>query len=759
MQSLSTNRRLVASRIGIAIMAGLVATQVHAQAVSRAAPATSSSDDTLAEIIVTAQRRSEDLQSVPVAVTPISAQDLATRKLEDLTQLTLAAPSLQITTDNAFTLRGVGSQIFTEQIDSSVGVSVDDVSLGVPLFMSNGIFNDVAQIAVLDGPQGLLFGRNASAGLLQIVTNKPVLNQLSGDAGLEYDDRDTSPGGHFGMVARGTLNLPVSANSALRINVLGSDQDPVVKQVVDTSPNAQLNQSRVGLKAKYLWLPTDDTTVYVIGDYSRERGIGGIWDRSWRVADPAGLDYPAIVKDGITAGPDNLRSGVSGPDYRSVDTGGVSINISQRLNSALTLSNIFAWRQYALSLNLDTDYTSAPLVDTNFNASTYKQFSDELRLAVDLPKLDGQVGFYTFASFTHANSLLLAELLGPPPAPVLLGGDYVAANFERSVAAFGQFNYHVSSDLRLLAGARVTHDLVGVNTTEDEGTYIIPLEGPTGYFTFSHGNTNFSFKVGAEYDLAPGSMLYLTYGTGYKGPSYPANLSFPGQDPYVKPETVRDVEGGIKTMMLNDKLRLNISGFYEKFKDFQAPTFTPENELGYTGNAGGARSAGVEVNATARPTRDLTINLGFIFSDSYFTDNITGCFPGQSLTSCPNGTSFQGAGLAMPAAAKVTSTLEGAYDFHIGSNTLTAEANWYHRTGINFDANGDPLTRVGPIDILGASLTYRLQQMEFAAFCKNCSNVIFPTFLGREPGDTGSVVQSFSYNSVRTIGVSANYKF
>jgi iron complex outermembrane receptor protein len=350
-------------------------------------------------------------------------------------------------------------------------------------------------------------------------------------------------------------------------------------------------------------------------------------------------------------------------------------------------------------------------------------------------------------------------LEGDLGAPIpILGGDVVSANFDHSYAAFGHFNYHVSDGLRLLAGARETYDTVAMHNLEDQGTYVVNLFGPPGAFNYSHSNSNFSFKLGGEYDLMPGSMLYINYGTGYKGPAYPTNLAFAGQDPYIFPETVHDVEGGIKTMLLDDKLRFNVAGFYEKFTNFQTQTFTT-NAIPYTGNAGGARSAGVEVNATARPVKDFTVNLGLTYAESVFTDNITSCYPGQSVASCPNGTDFQAAGAQTPASAKISSTLEGMYDFHVGANTLTAEANWYHRSSMNFSANADPGTETGAIDLLGANLTYRLQQTELSVFCKNCTNKIFPSYLARQPGDGGAIVQSFSYNSVRTIGASLNYKF
>lgn len=222
------------------------------------------------ELVVTAQRVRQNLQSVPVAVTAVTGNELATRKLNDLTQIQLVAPSFQTTTDNAFSLRGVGSNIFLATVDSSVGVMVDDVSLGVPLFQSNGVFNDIARIEVLKGPQGILFGRNASAGLLNVVTNRPRLGETSGSFGLEYNNRDSAAGGNFGGVVRATLNLPVSETSALRINLLGSKQDPIAKAVITSPPDSHIDQdqTRLGARVKYLWEPDALTSLYMSADYS-----------------------------------------------------------------------------------------------------------------------------------------------------------------------------------------------------------------------------------------------------------------------------------------------------------------------------------------------------------------------------------------------------------------------------------------------------------------------------------------------------------
>ena len=190
------------------------------------------SGDQTGEIIVTAQRIAQPLQKVPVAVQVISgSSELQNRKLNDLTQMQLATPSLQTGSDNSYTLRGVGSLVVSPNVDLSVGIAVDEVSLGQPSYMNILSFEDVSQVEVLTGPQGLLFGRNASAGLLNVVTRRPVIGQLSGQFYGEQDYRDTVPGGKWGSIVKGTVNIPISPIAALRVNALYSDQDPLTDTI------------------------------------------------------------------------------------------------------------------------------------------------------------------------------------------------------------------------------------------------------------------------------------------------------------------------------------------------------------------------------------------------------------------------------------------------------------------------------------------------------------------------------------------------
>ncbi len=749
------------------------ATPVLAQATPDAVNSTGAvASDQLGDIIVRAQRRDESLQNVPVAVTPVSGDDLQARKLNDLAQISLALPSLSIGSDNSFSIRGVGSQIFAANVDSSVGVAVDDVSLGAPLFMSNGILTDLRSVEELSGPQGLLFGRNASAGLLNIVTNKPVIGKLGGDLDLEYDNRDTAPGGHFGDVAKATLNLPVSENSALRVNLVQSWQDPIVKNIDGNAPGSEDFQSRVAVKAKYLWLPANAVSVYLIGDYSRERGIGAIFDRAMGTVSPVGLDAVLAGFDGIHPGSNNLQFASDGLNLRSVDTGGVSLNTSYDFAPSLTLSNIAAWRSYKLSLAFDSDLSSLNLLDTNQDHELYNQYSDELRLAIRPgSKLDGQAGLYAFRSTLTSDRVIAGD--GQPvynfPAitfPELIGGTNDIHQIDTSLAAFGQFNYHLTDALTLLAGGRVTRDRVSLDTAQV--AFPLSLVGPTTASQQSYAHTNFSYKLGGQYNITHGIMGYVTYGTGYKGPTFNEVASYVGQDLVVHPETDNDLEFGLKSWLFDHRLRLDIAVFFENFDNFQVQAYDIVANGLITKNAAQVKANGVEISGSTKPLHALTINAAATFLDAKFKS-----FPGASCSNsqiaaglcAPNGT-FNASGMATPASAKFTSSLEGIYEIPLDAgHRVLLEGNYYHHSSLNFSPTGSPLTEVGTVDLLGASIGLEwADSFKFSVFCKNCTNQLVPTYRALDPTDSAlahadSQQNTYGYDSVRTIGAAINAKF
>lgn len=717
------------------------------------------------DIVVTAQRVGQNLQDVPIAVTVVDGDQLASRKLNDLSSLTAAVPSFTTSNDNSFAIRGVGSLVFAANVDSSVGVSVDEVSLGVPLFMSNGILDDVARVEVLQGPQGLLFGRNASAGLLNIVSNRPKLGRVEGSASVQLDWRDTVPGDGLGLVSRATINLPISSTVALRINGLYSDQGPIADRAAGYPRKSDDNQTRAAVRAKLLFEPSDTASLYVIGDYSRERGIGGIFDRTYREVSPRGTIAGVLANvDRITPGPKNLEYGADGDMFRSVDTYGVSANASFNLSDDLTLTNIAAWRGYDLHSNLDTDGTSASLLNINSNRSHYDQYSNELRLALAPGGIiDGQVGLFGFYSVLDADLALQGS--AGTSVPNYIGRDSIYRQTLRSLAAFGQVQVHLTPEFQLIGGGRVTDDRIEIDTRQNLRAYVSTLGPRTPPASQTFTNTNFSWKVGAQYDPNQDITAYVTYSRGYKGPSFNSTFAVPGQDLAIRPETVGDIEFGVKTALFDRRVRLNLAAFREDFKDFQVQALDVATGIAAVNNAGRVRTQGIEATLNARPMRGLTVNAGVTFLDSKFRSFVGAqCYVGQ--TDCLPNRTFDARGIRTPASARFTSTAQVRYDFPEGERvTLYVEANYLHRSSVNFSANGAPATLLGALDQVGGSIGLRsIEGLDLAVFCKNCLNDVKPSHIQYDSIDSvlrgvTSTQQAWNYQSVRTIGLTAGYRF
>jgi iron complex outermembrane receptor protein len=743
------------------------------------------------DIVVTAQRRSESLQTVPLSVTAVTSAALAERNINDLTQLATAAPSLQIGTDNNFSVRGVGTLAFSGTLDTSVAVSLDDVNLARPQLTGN-LFLDVDRVEVLNGPQGLLFGKNASAGLLNIVTARPKTGTWENITDFELSNRDTPSGtgdGAWAMIGRQTVNIPIGDHSALRLNGIYSYQNPPTTFVGRQGARNDLFAEQYGIRGKFL-TEFGRLSIYVIGEYFENHGLGGFADRSYRSISPTGLNVAPLAADGIVASPDNFKVAGDGGYFRDTRTAGAQGTINYAFDSGVEISNIASWKYAKSNQQLDTDFTSSNGINVNAGGSTYNQYSDELRLALPAGnRLTGQVGLYYFGLRSNSTGQLAGNnflpdavvrgfpfcvgatvVAGPPPAcsfrnSAVLGSDSQGSFRNDSYAAFGQGTFTVTDGLKLILGGRVTHDDIAITGVQNQGRYFVTLGSPSS-FNAKNGVTNFSWKAGAQYQFTPDIMAYATYGRGYKGPGYNTNQVSTLVPLLVGPETSNNVEAGIKTSFIDRKLVFNLSLFHTRFNNFQVQSFDTVAQTFIVQNAARVTSKGIEVTAIARPLRGLSINEAATILDTKF-DDFPGaqCYPGQPVASCATTNTFNARGLRTPVAPVFTSTLLAAYDFATeGFVRPFISGNWYHRSSLNYLINRAPGGGVGTIDTFGANLGVRLANgMELSVFCKNCTNVRYPTFIGLDPGDAASgrlsYQQQFSFDSVRSAGLSVNFRF
>ena len=728
----------------------------------------------LVEIVVTAQRREENLQRVPVAVTVASGETLQELKITQPSELIFIAPSLQQQTTvgevgaTNFSIRGVGSAVFGNGIESSVGTVLDDVTLARPQLGVTQFF-DIDNIQILRGPQGMLFGKNASAGLVSINTNRPHIGETSLDF---YDSTgfDDSVGAALVENANATVNLPISSNAAARISTFVVRNGSFINYA-GTAPN-ETGLTEYGGRVKLLWEPTDALAVYLAGDFVTANGLGdGVFTSRYNA--PGGVYQLIQGQYGIIASPTNLRIADGAASFHHLDTGGEQANVKYTFASGYSLTNILAYRFYRDDGNNDFDQTPYSLADTFYNWRDIKQTSEELRLA---SSNDGrfvyQIGLY-YLNLSYPGSFIQGanlEPLFPPPPPgeTLAGSNRYYHLSSQSKAAFGQGEFKIADGLSLLFGGRYTRDGTLVQNTYNEIGYIIPTVTP-GVISNDVETNNFSYKAGLNYQITPDIFTYAQYARGYKGPAFDQTTLMEA-----KPEIPHSVEVGIKSTLLDRRLSVNVAAFHTIFDDFQAQAYytPPGSNVGEftTVNAGSLRVQGLEADLRFIAVPGLTFTGGAAFTDGIYTSFVGApCYPGQPTGTsgrdvCLPNDSSNVSGGRLANAPRFTINLAGEYERTIGRNNAFLGADIYNRSSLNFSATQDPKTEVGGITLVGAHVGYRDpgRRWELTAFARNLFDRRFATFITPNPlgtvvGDAakgGDYYQTFGPESFRTVGVS-----
>jgi iron complex outermembrane receptor protein len=756
--------------------ASVVAAQAHVTCVQ------AQTDDAreraqLEEIIVTAQKRSEDVQSVPIAVSVLTADDLQKQNIFDAAQLQYSMPSLQQQSTNNqvgatnFFIRGVGTAIYGPAVESTVATVIDDVVMARPA-MGVVQFFDLERVEVLRGPQGMLFGKNASAGLVNIVTALPRLDRFESLAHLSYGKTNSGSDGHE-AIAQGAVNLPVSNNSAARLSAFVTQQDGFANNVVR---DEDLGLFEYGARAKYLWQPSDALEVFLSADYARESGPGGsVLIR--RSDAPGGFIAGQNASAGIVAGPDNVKIASNASTDNRFELWGGQAKVVYSFGSGYSLTDIVAYRSYEDRSALDTDTLPIRFFDGNDQGRDQKQLSNELRLTSPAGgAVEYQAGLY-YLDVRDQGRLRQSADLEPffPPPPAGFIANFGAAGTSRvqnqSYAAFGQAKVALVDSLRLILGGRYTHDDVEGGSTSDGSGYVVPSQ-PSGSLRGALDKDNFSFRVGAEYDLTPDVLTYATYARGYKAPTFGGGT---GTEP-IRAEIPTNVEVGLKSMLLDRRLMLNFAAYQVRFEDFQAQAFDPQLLRFTTTNAGEVRTKGVELEFRARPLDSLALSGGLAYNDAVY-ESFAGvaCYYGQprgvsgTNVCLPNGTTDV-TGNRLAFAPEWSGSLATEYGRSIGAGLNGfITTTYYYRSTVNYTAAHDPKTRVGGYGMLGGSIGVETDEgkLRAAIFARNVLDKRVPTFIVADIasplyGDDalgGNYWQQFGESSFRTVGVSLDVRF
>ena len=587
--------------LGCSALALLPAAICHAQT---APEAMGQARGGLEDIVVTAQKRAENIQDVPIAITAISGDTLQSARTLNTQSLQNAVPSLNYGNSSGFAmpfLRGIGSSLQTPGTEPSVATFVDGVYVASNQGVLLGLLG-IDRVEVLAGPQGTLYGRNASGGAINLYTLTPS---------QDVEAKVTATYGNYDRIeGSGYISGPVTDRLAVGLYAAAARRDTFL-DFVPRAPGQKLSNNSWGARLKAVWEPVDGFKLTGSAERLEQRSV----DMANRNVQPNAL--------GVTVGGSPLIK-----DYTVVSD---TAQYSKPRTTALVLREeidlgfadlvgITGYRRLRAPTKTSIDGTDAPLADV-FAPIYSRQFSQEIQL---LSTPDSAIkwiaGLFYFQEHGGYGPLSVhSEILfaGLPFNTAETYGKYRT----KSYAAFAQVTVPLAEGLALTAGGRLTHDkkvkpdTIERLTLNGQDVGIPPSVSPGAKKSW----TRFTPKITLEYKTGE-TLLYATYSKGFKSGQF--NTSDAADITPVNPETLTDYEVGLKTDLFDRTLRLNIAAYYYDFKNLQVQILDPSGGgvAAVLRNAASARAYGLEATATVAVSNEFTIDLSGAFQDSKYKD-------------------------------------------------------------------------------------------------------------------------------------------
>lgn len=650
------------------IVAGaLAATQASAQTT---APISDADKVSQADIVVSAKRIGVTEQTAPLAVTGFNAEALRERGITNTQDLNALVPGLNAGMELGIPklfIRGIGQEATTLGQDPAVTTYVD----GVPIARSKAGYMtqvDIARVEVLRGPQGTTFGRNATAGAVNYITQRPTSErEVVVTAGLGDYDRFT---------AGGTVNLPLSPDFALRIAGTHTEHKGYIKNIGIGAQD--LNSENINAVRGSLQYKGDGLTVVLSGDYDREKSNGPaflVLDQAYVPAYGVGPD-DFIIANGRRITKLNPNEGQ--PNYTNVETYGANLTVEAALSPNVNLKSISAYRKLNFRQAQDSDGTRLTLEGANPVITTSKQYSQEFNISGETGGLNAVVGAFAFyedaSESSDVNFFGGLDPTADPAAAVPALIVYETNLRTTSLAGFADASLAVSSNVRLNGGVRYTKDtkkdlqtsyLLFGATERGQGFLIDQCGAPGGVAPVSVDstlkNSKLTWKAGVDADFSDDVFGYATVSTGYKAGGF-TDFSLCGLT--FRPENARNYELGLKLRLPNNVGRIRLAGYYIDYTDLQVQKVTAFGTT--TINARGAKLYGLEAEADARLNDTFRIDGNATWMKSRYGDDFEfGGVPlgGQRLPRTPKFTANLGVEGRLPFAdgSSLTARIEGFY--------------------------------------------------------------------------------------------------
>jgi iron complex outermembrane recepter protein len=767
--------------------------------------------DGLEEIVVTAQKREQNMQSVPVSVTALGAEAIENGRIAEFSDLTRAAPSLTITQttsspNNSIILRGIGTFAFSIGVEPSVSVIIDDM----PVVQQAQAFDNMAdlqRIEVLKGPQGTLFGKNSSAGVVNIVTQDPG-NDFSGmvsfSAATDGDYR-----------VEGILSAPIGESAGLRLTGFWHDYRGSVRNL--TLGRRSNDQENYGVRGKFK-VEFGAATFTLTGAYAKSTQDGTtttlrqiVGTGTPNVFGNAGLPLlPSLT--GITPGEGNYNARVDAPGGTTNKTSSIAGKFNVDLGFA-NLISVTAYQDWKFTFQNDVDGTDINALNVLTAGAVQggvaqsgpyhsRNFTQELRLVSSgkgaLKYVIG--GFFSDAKTDRAFTR----------GPVIALANWSAENKSKSLGLFAQVDYTLPTNTTISGGIRYNHEKISVAFDNNlAGATLNQCSPGNPLCRGSNSDSVVTWKVALSQELAPQVMVFGSVATGYKGYAYdivtgfnPARINgaLSGTAPgltgvgAIRPETSTSYELGIKSRFFDNKVQFNLIGFITDYDNFQAQSVITVNNAPQfvLNNVGKLKTKGVEVEFSAKPSEWLRIDAGASYTDALMTSFVgaqgyngqTGatwngtasvlagpCITAPAATALAPRTlcQFQDrSGQRLPNSPKFKWNIGATANFPVGASAEgTVVLGYQHQGAVNFDLLGNPLLVQDAYGVFNGSVGIEAGPVKVTVFVNNLFNKHYASSLtdgfgnvgGSATNDIHPIYQFLARDSQRYVGAKVSLSF
>ncbi len=686
------------------------------------------------DIIVTARKRAETAQHIPLSIGVVTAAALARTGSSSLLQLAAVSPGINVTrapTGNeiGITIRGLGSTPGVPSFDSSVSLFIDGVYAPRNREFAGSMF-DIERIEVVRGTQAALLGKNTSLGAINLITKKP------GDK-FEADLRSSYEFNLHSKLLTGGADLPITDRLKIRLSGQSNDDGGWVRNILTDRKSIRTFDD--ALRGVLVWKPTDTLDITAVAQHDVNRNYGSPVEFLSSDGTPELLQalagYPGTIDFQL-----DRRNAVGTPDQSErlrIDRYSVAANLALGDATLTSISGYSAYRDDNLS-------------DTDFQAGTYsyrtvaergKQVSQEVRLVspADRP-INYVVGaLYLHNTLDNVTTIAANYPIGPFPGVDLRGT--TQTNFAQTtdtISGFGQVTARVSDKLRLLGGIRYTHEKKDVDLSRVAlvpGLISLLVYQPYSPFTLGHKEGNVDYSGGFQYDVTRNFLAYASYGKGTKGAGFAQSATLLDQSAYDK-EVARTIEAGVKIQDPGRRWLFNLSGFYTRVDGFQLVTF---NGIQFIVGNTDLSSRGFELESSWTPVKGLRLFLNNTYADA--KDRRTGA----PIPLAPKWTGSGGFGYQTEMSGSLNFLLDGSIDYR--------SKRYYQQ-----DPTTSPVGKAFTTYNLSAAIASASQNWEMRLIGRNLTNAnalafAFPTpFLN--PGNQNGISER-----PRTVALQLSLKY